>query len=303
MVRHKRPEQTNTGMARRTDRNGVQFMNHNYQIHLTNPHTHKNVSNNIDICEERLNSSFFEINFEDSNLKKINCSSDDISEESEFYSNDISCCSGDSYQQNEGDLIPIEDLNDQIMEMSNMEILENNFEDNNYIEYEESSQFSMENSLSNHSIILDNEDNYSTEEEIPEIILSNEFLKEIEPKKLTSIQLINKIEKKTVESEDEDLNDLIQTIQSLEIKPKPHIKNFMNKNIELSDESEDEDIHINLGKHNFFESKDNFSNPQTLYKLKKIKENELGKSSWSYHKMIEHYRHLKDPRFEKWKQR
>jgi prolyl oligopeptidase PreP (S9A serine peptidase family) len=302
MVRHKRPEQTNTGMARGTDLSGSKLMMHKYDIHLTNPHTHKNVSNYQKICEERLNNSFFEINFEDLNLNKINCSSENIDEENESYFNDISCCSGDSYQQNEGDLIPIEDLNDQIMEMSNMELLQNDFEDD-YIESEESSQFSVENSFSNHSVILDNEDYYSTEEEIPETILSSEFLKEIEPQKLTSLQQINKIEKKAIESEDEDLNDLIQTIESLEIKPKQQIKTFMNQIVESSDQSEDEDININLGKHSFFNSNDTVKNSKTLYKLKKIKENELGKSSWSYHKMIEPYRHLKDPFYNKLKQR
>lgn len=280
MFRHKKPEQTNTGMA--TNENTTQLMMNQYEIDFTESNTSK-MLNYPNIDQENLTN----LSFEEQILNNINCSSDKFKQNNQSYDSDISCCSRESYQQNEEDLIPIEDLNNQIMKISNMDLLENNFDENN-IEFQDLKQFSEERSSSKSKIIFENQQDYSIEEELPETILSKKFLEEIKNPQNISLNSIKKIENIYIESEDEEFNDLNQTFKLLKIPVKKQKNNFTDKINQKKSENEDDDYHdIKLGKHNFFECQNQLSDIKPSIELKKIKTSDSNMSSLYNYKKVE----------------
>lgn len=298
MVRHKKPEQTNTGMHMIPDLTIEEYVRINYNNQDIISFSDKNEENDEMMKQHTVFPALnFQNSFTDYPHKKNNLY-DSIEEEKSSF-NDISCCSGDSYQQNEGDFYL--DLCEE--EISHLKI-ENNDDQSYCSEY---NYDSIEDEASNISFVDLNNNNMSfnieENDQIPEKILSENFLEETKPKELISLQQIEKIETSTEEYQsDEELYDLLSNLKELDISTTV-IKKDSGLNPQTQLHQEEENNNIKLGKFDFFNSKNDHQEFNNNLSLKRVKNSPLSSSNWTHQKMVEPYRHLKDHHYKKWKQR
>ena len=319
MVRHKKPEYSNTGMNFYTGPSIEQFIessvqNKNAPIEFNFQNNKNETKKNIE--KERGSFKFsYDLNYQMDfrNLKEKIYK--DIEDDTNELQN-ISCCSGDSYQQNEGDMyVRISD--NEIDEISNIDI-ESEDEDDIYKSYindsieeedEEDDQENDEEYSEMSEDILSNKmcENNEEDDEIPENIISNEFLTEIKKTNLFPIEGIPKIQKKYhFEFTDEDeFDDLQNALSFLEINDENKILNqpvINQSHIKQPNENILKEKHY-LGKHNFFDTNNQNINTDNNFSYKKVKNEKNNSILWPYKKEVESYRHLKDNHFKKWKQR
>ena len=319
MVRHKKPEYTNTGMTYNTGPLYNQFIESSLQNgNAYNEFNFKNNKNETKKNIEQDRGSFkftlglkYQMDFGNLKEKYFKESEDD-----NYELQNISCCSGDSYQQNEGDMY-VKISENEIDEISNINIesededdiyksyINDSIEEEEEIKEEDNSDINSKISSAIFSIKLDESDD--EEDEIQENNIQNEILTEIKKTDLTPLNEIPKIHKnyKIELEEDDEFDDLKNALSFLEI----------NDNNKTINSSVDNESHLYteskgylkeknyLGKHNLFDTNFKVINTDNNFSYKKIKNEKTNSILWPYKKEVEPYRHLKDNHFTKWRQR